>query len=225
VDVSAEIPREDEIEKAGRLTAVAAAAPCGERPAESPLALQRALLALAACLVRTAGLLVRRRIRQPIASRGREIFFADGSSAVVYRETVIDRPPPASPAVLVVGFRLRHVHRQWSHALFRLESELNTLLFAGFRGLVSKLWLRHDQHGLYRGFYQWDDPELAVAYVRALWWALALVSETASIQYAVLPGLFRDEVLADPAVIDASLRAAPGGWWRPQRPPSPRSAP
>jgi hypothetical protein len=96
-----------------------------------------------------------------------------------------------------------------------VESELNTVLFAGFPGLVSKLWLRHDQHHLYRGFYQWDGPERAVAYVRALWWVLALVSEPESIHYAVLPDLDRDKVLAEPAVIDARLNAAPGGWWRP----------
>jgi membrane protein len=60
---------------------------------------------------------------------------------VVYRETVIDRPPALLPAVLVVSFRLRHVNRGWAHSLFRPESELNTVLFAGFPGLVSKLWL------------------------------------------------------------------------------------
>jgi hypothetical protein len=100
--------------------------------------------------------------------------------------------------------------------LFRLESELNTVLFAGFPGLVSKLWLRHDQHGVYRGLYQWDDPEQAVAYVRALWWVLALVSEPGSIHYAVLPGLYRDQVVANPSVVD-TVAAAPGGWWRPSR--------
>jgi hypothetical protein len=116
--------------------------------------------------------------------------------------------------VLVVGFRLRRVHRPLAHALFRAESELNTVLFAGFRGLVSKLWLRHDQNGLYRGVYQWDGTEAAVAYVRALWWPLALVSEPGSIHYAVLPGLDRDCILADPDLVD-SVVARPGGWWRP----------
>ncbi len=116
--------------------------------------------------------------------------------------------------MLVVCFRLRRVHRGWAHGLFRLESELNTVLFAGFPGFVSKLWLRHDEHGVYRGFYQWDDPALAVAYVRALWWVLVLVSERTSIHYAVLPGFDRDEVLADPSLID-TVSAAPSGWWRP----------
>jgi hypothetical protein len=88
------------------------------------------------------------------------------------------------------------------------------VLFAGFPGLVSKLWLGHDQDGLYRGLYQWDDPDQAVAYVRALWWALALVSEPDSIHYAVLPGLDRDQVMANPSLVD-HLTAAPGGWWRP----------
>ncbi|HLY82777.1 MAG TPA: hypothetical protein VKQ71_07320 [Acidimicrobiales bacterium] len=113
-----------------------------------------------------------------------------------------------------MSFRLRWIRSGWAHALFRLESELNTVLFAGFPGLVSKLWLRHDQRGVYRGFYQWDGADLAVAYVRALWWVLALVSERGSIHYAVLPGLDRDEVLVDAALVD-TLAAAPGGWWRP----------
>lgn len=85
--------------------------------------------------------------------------------------------------------------------MFRLESELNTVLFAGFSGLVSKLWLRHDERHVY---------------VRALWWVLALVSEPGSIHYAVLPGLERNQVLADPALVDTVV-AAPGGWWRPAK--------
>jgi hypothetical protein len=162
-------------------------------------------------------LLAQRRIRQPAGGRGRSICFADGTVGTVYRETVLAGRAPASPAVLVVCFRLRHVHAPWAHALFRSESELNTILFAGFAGFRSKLWLSHDRRGIYRGFYQWDDPQLAVAYVRALWWALALVSEKESIHYAVLPGLDRDEVLDNPRVVDEALRVAPGGWWRPRK--------
>ncbi len=136
---------------------------------------------------------------------------------MVYRETAVDRPAPVSPAVLVVCFRLRHVHSERLHALFRIESELNTVLFAGFPGLVSKLWLSHDQNDLYRGFYQWDNPELALLYVRSLWWVLALVSEPGSIKYTVLPDFDRDAVLTEPAIIDDGLDAAPAEWWRPVR--------
>jgi hypothetical protein len=198
--------------------ALGAAALSEDTSEQPPLRLRCATRALALCAWRTAGLVASRQIRQPARNLGRRIAFGDGSSAVVYRETVIGGPAPDAPAVLVVCFRLRHVRTGWAHALFRWESELNTPLFAGFSGFVSKLWLVHDQHHLYRGLYQWEDPELAVSYVRALWWVLALVSEPGSIHYAILPGLDRDEVLADPAVIDARLTTAPGGWWRPVTP-------
>jgi hypothetical protein len=190
-------------------------AACDDSDGEQrPLGLRRALWELLRCAFSTAALLIRGRIRQPRTNVGREIRFEDGTAARVYRETVIERPPPSDPVVLVVGFRLRRVHHPMAHAAFRLQSELNTVLFAGFSGLVSKLWLRHDQDGLYRGIYQWDGADSAVAYVRALWWALALVSEPDSIHYAVLPGLDRDEILADPALV-ACVVARPGGWWRP----------
>jgi hypothetical protein len=69
---------------------------------------------------------------------GVRLGFADGTSARVYRETVVDRGPTLDPCVLIVEFRLRAV-RGPGHAAFRLESLLNTPLFAGFPGFVSKL--------------------------------------------------------------------------------------
>ena len=140
--------------------------------------------------------------------------FGDGSAGrSPYRETQVKDAAVDSPVVLVVGFRLRWV-RGWGHALFRMESLLNTPLFVGFPGFVSKLWLANDENGVYRGFYQWNGTKLADAYVRALWWVLALVSVRGSIHYVVLPDLRRDDVLADPTVLDG---LAPGGrqeWWR-----------
>ena len=64
------------------------------------------------------------------------------------------------PVVLVVAFRLRWV-RGRGHALFRAESLLNTPLFVGFPGFVSKLWVAHDEGHVYRGVYQWNGPALA----------------------------------------------------------------
>jgi hypothetical protein len=197
------------------VAALGSAAPAGATSEEPPMRLRCALGALMRCALRVAVLLVQGRISQPVDNLQRHIAFGDGSSAEVYLETLIDSPPPRSPAVLVVRFRLRRVRSERAHAAFQLESPLNTVLFAGFPGLVSKLWLRHDERGVYRGLYQWDNPRLAIDYVRALWWALALVSERASIHYAVLPGLDRDDVLARPSIIDEVLDAAPGGWWRP----------
>ena len=181
---------------------------------QPPLSARLAVKALGECALRTAALLVRRRLHQPDEHVGRSCSFADGTTALVYRETVVDHPPMQSPAVLVVGFRLRWVRSPWAHALFRLESVLNTLLFAGFPGFVSKLWLAHDEHRVYRGLYEWDDPVLAEDYVRALWWVLALVSVPSSIHYAVLPGMRRDDLLRDPHVADATVVDETLGWWQ-----------
>jgi len=207
------------VDEEGRRLALGAAAASTAEGEERPLRLRCALRALLACARHTVLLVVRRRLHQPVGNLGRCIPFADGTTAEVYRETVIDAPPPLLPSVLVVCFRLRGIRRAWEHSLFRRESVLNTVLFAGFPGLVSKLWLRHDQRGVYRGLYQWDGPDRAVAYVRALWWVLSLVSEPGSVHYAVLPGLDRDQVVANPGLID-SLAAAPGGWWRPAGAPA-----
>jgi hypothetical protein len=175
-------------------------------PEPPPLAYPAALRALAGCFAGTARLLWRRRMHLPKERVGMRLRFADGTSARVYRETAVDRGATADPCVLVVAFRLRAV-RGRGHAAFRRESLLNTPLFAGFPGLVSKLWLADDERGRYRGLYEWDGPRLADNYARALWRVLALVSVRGSIHYVVLPGLRRDELLA---------RSHAGGaaWWR-----------
>ena len=102
-----------------------------ERP---PLPYLAALRALARCTTSTARLLRQRRLRLPVRWVGTRLHFADGTSARVYRETVVDRDATVDPCVLVVEFRLRAV-RGWGHAAFRAESLLNTPLFAGFPGL------------------------------------------------------------------------------------------
>ena len=114
----------------------------------------------------------------------------------MYRETVVDNVRHNEPCVLIVSFRLRIVHGRILHTLFRWESWLNTPLFAGFPGLVSKLWLAHDQNDVYRGVYEWDCTERAEYYARCLWRVLALVSARGSIGYAIGPGLGRDGALA-----------------------------
>jgi len=177
---------------------------------QPPLARRAALRALIGCAASTVRLLWQQRIHLPAGHVGTRLRFADGSSARVYRETVVDRGDPRDPCVLVVEFRLRAV-RGWGHAVFRRESLLNTPLFVGFPGFVSKLWLCHDERGRYRGLYEWDGPRRAGDYARALWRVLALVSVPGSIHYIVLPGLRRDELLARPQDLADGGTAA---WWR-----------
>jgi hypothetical protein len=172
---------------------------------QAPLGQRAALAALARCAGTTAGLLWRHRIHLRSSWVGRRLSFADGTSARVYRDTVVDRGTSQDPCVLVVEFRLRLV-RGWGHALFRGESLLNTPLFVGFPGFVSKLWLTCDERSRYRGVYEWDGPQQAEDYARALWRVLALVSVRGSIHYRVLPGLDRGDLpLACPEPV----------WWGP----------
>jgi nucleotide-binding universal stress UspA family protein len=67
---------------------------------QTPLPVPVALRALTRCVARTAMLLARRRIHLPRAHVGTRLRFADGTSARVYRETVVTRPAPRDPCVL-----------------------------------------------------------------------------------------------------------------------------
>jgi hypothetical protein len=180
---------------------------------ERPLAAAAAARALARCAQKSVAMMLDRRLHQPEQHVGSRYPFADGTTPVVYRETVADRPPSRAPVVLVVRFRLRRVRGEWGHAAFRAESVLNTVLFAGFPGFVSKLWFRHDERGQYRGLYEWDGSARATDYVRALWWALAVVSALDSIYYAIIPDLRRDQLLRDPTIVGPTPPEL-GRWWR-----------
>ena len=169
-------------------------------------------LAVAKCVGTSAAMLARRQVHLPAENVGRMLRFADGSTARVYRETAVVRQPAAEPCVLVVTFTLRLV-RGRAHRFFEAESLLNTPLFVGFPGFVSKLWCAHDTFGAYRGLYEWDGAERARSYAAALWRVLELVSVPGSISYKVLPGLRRDEVLADPARMQAASHPE-HAWWR-----------
>jgi hypothetical protein len=158
-------------------------------------------------------LLARHRVHLRQEHVGQRLHFGDGASARIYRETVVDGSPLEAPCVLLVEFRLRAV-RGWGHAVFRLESQLNTPLFVGFAGFRSKLWLAHDQREVYRGLYQWDSPALAERYARCLWHVLSLVSVPGSIHYAVLPGRRRDDVLRHPEELDRPSAEVGAEWWR-----------
>lgn len=179
----------------------------GVRPRHLPIS----LACFARCGAKTALLLVRGRLHQPTTNVGRRLAFADGTSARVYRETVVDRPAPDEPAVLVVQFRMRFLNGKRGQAYFRLVSMLNTPLFAGFPGFATKLWMAADEEGKYRGLYEWDDARLAENYVRALWWPLAVISRPDSIRYRVLTGYRRADLLT----AGHEFTAADSDWWKP----------
>ncbi len=180
---------------------------------QSPLPYGVAIRGLARCTATTARLAARARIHLRQEHLGLHLCFADGTAAPVFRETIVDRGPTEEPCVLLVEFKLRAV-RGFGHALFRRESILNTPLFVGFPGFVSKLWLANDRGGVYRGLYEWDGPARAEHYARCLWRVLALVSVRGSIHYRVLPGLRRDELLNQCHVLTGETVDDSAAWWR-----------
>jgi hypothetical protein len=181
---------------------------------QTPLPWVVAAAAEVRCIGASVHLLASRRVHLPSELVGIRVNFADGTRARVYRETVVEGVVAEEPCTLVVEFRLRLV-RGWAHTVFRCESLLNTPLFVGFPGYVSKLWLAHDQRNVYRGIYEWDGAERAERYARSLWRVLQLGCLPTSIHYIVLPGLRRDELLTAPPVIAATGDQAGATWWRP----------
>jgi hypothetical protein len=182
---------------------------------QTPLPYRVAVPALMRCFGATFGMLARGTIHLPKERIGMRVRFANGASARVYRETVVDGEP-TDPCALVVEFQLWRwaIRGRRTHALFRWESLLNTPLFVGFPGFVSKLWMTNDADGVYRGVYEWDGPERAEHYARSLWRVLALGSEPGSIHYRVLPGVRRDTLIAHPHLVEAEPDAEKA-WWRP----------
>ena len=133
--------------------------------AEEPLPRAVAARAVTRCALVTVGLLARRRTHLCGARVGLRLRFADETSARVFRETVVDRKPPEDPSLLVVEFRLRlRLLRDRWQRLFLWECILNTPLFVGFPGFVSKLWLDRDEQERYRGLYEWNDAAGAEFY-------------------------------------------------------------
>jgi hypothetical protein len=164
------------------------------------------------CVAATARLLAQSGTHLPRRLVGTHLQFANGTCARVFRETTVDRAEPQDPCLLVVRFRLR-IHRGRGHRFFRWECILNTPLFVGFPGFVSKLWLDRDEHDDYRGLYEWDGAASAARYAASLWRVLGLVCPVGAIDYVVLPGLRRTDVLENPAPL-VPLDAAGDAWWR-----------
>lgn len=180
---------------------------------EGRLPFRRAIIAIAHCIVTSIWLVLTGRIHQPRDRVGIRLRFADGSAADIYRETVVDASAPAEPVVLIVEFRLRAVHG-FSHRIFRWESLLNTPLFVGFEGFVSKLWLAHDGNEVYRGIYEWDGAQAANSYVGALKWILGLVCVPGSIHHWVVGHSNRDQWLAQTGELVRSAAIDNAEWWR-----------
>ena len=148
------------------------------------------------CILQTLVMLATGKIGMPGGEVGRRIVFADGSTSRIYRETTSMTDVIADPVLLVVRFRLRLIGtNRLAHALFRLESLLNTLLFAAHRGFRTKLWLTDTATGFYRGIYEWEGFDAVADYAEVLRVVLAPWAEADSFRYRVIEGPDRESFL------------------------------
>ncbi len=182
-------------------------------PGRTPISLSDAVVAEFRSTARFWSLLLNGRLCQPRQYGGARLTFANGASAHVFRETIAAQRRTDAPAVLLVEFRLRAI-RGRAHRVFERESILNTPLFAGFLGFVSKLWLTADENDVYRGIYEWDGADRAESYARVMCRMLALVSRRGSVAYHVIPGESRAHFLARAEKLAGAGPTDPDAWWR-----------
>jgi len=162
------------------------------------------LLAETRCVSRTLVMLARNEVTMPTGNLGRTIRFADGTASQIYRETATGPTRADDLVLLAVRFRLRFIgmSRFW-HFAFRVESLLNTVLFAAHRGFHTKLWLTDRETGFYRGIYEWRGRDAAFEYLETLRVVLTPWAQTGSFAYEVVEGVSREDY------VDGCV---PAGW-------------
>jgi hypothetical protein len=169
------------------------------------------------CVARTLVLLARNEIAMPVDNVGRLVAFADGTRSQVYRETAMRRRRYQDLVLLVVRFRLRLIgSSRIAHWLFRLESVLNTLLFAAHLGFQTKLWLTDRRTWFYRGIYEWEGKEAALQYAETLRVVLRPWVQPGSFAYQVVEDRSREEYLEGGAA--ESTPGPESAWWSPVGP-------
>ena len=170
----------------------------------------------ARCVFSTLLMLARHEIAMPRGNVGRTMRFADGTASEVYRETAMRQRQPDEFVLLAVRFRLRFIgDSRLMHFLFRVESLLNTVLFAAHPGFQTKLWLTDRITGYYRGIYEWRERPAAIDYLETLRVVLAPWVESGSFAYEVIEDISRHDYL-DGLMPDEEGRSS-GDWWRPVR--------
>jgi hypothetical protein len=183
--------------------------PASGRRAKSRLSV---LITEARCAVSTVLLLAHNEIALPDDNVGRVVGFGDGTRSQVYRETAMRKRRREGLVLLVVRFRLRFIgSSRLAHWLFRLESIMNTVLFAAHRGFQTKLWLTDRRTWFYRGIYEWEGEEAAVEYAETLRVVLRPWVQRGSFAYRLIRDRSRVEYLEG---AEMEKRQEPDdAWW------------
>mgnify|MGYP000314762389 CR=1 FL=1 len=158
-------------------------------------------------------------IEFPEARLGDTIETADGTTFVVYRETVrrSAEPDPSDEGVVLV-FKMRVTNRAardpFRAALFDPIANVATPFFAGLPGFRRKLWLAGEQPGEFLELYEWASEADAERFVDALRALIAPVDHAGTIEFDVVA---HDSVEAYVDAGAATWREAPPEANRPPR--------
>ena len=167
------------------------------------------LLAVSASMDRFCVLLIRGRIHQPRQQLGHRLTFANGVSARVCHETIVDERRSDTPAVVVFKYRLWSEQSWVQKAYLRASGVLITPFLAGLPGFVSKLWLTYDEPAVYGGVYEWDGAQRAELAAQTIRWILPSVAVPSSIAYQVSPNQTRDQYLAESQAVVSARSSEP----------------
>jgi len=142
-----------------------------------------------------------RSISRPRSRLGKRYRTDRGGDYEVFRETISEDGAAGTPAVLVVGFRLKVIgSNPAAHWLFQRVCLLTTPFWSGFRGFRVKLWMVDRDSKNYLGMYQWAGEEHARTYAEALSRVLRPLSTRDSVWYDLYPDEPLDPFLSAHAV-------------------------
>lgn len=141
------------------------------------------------CAWRTFGLLARRQLHLQHGRIGTTVAIPDGRQSVVFRESSRDGDPGSASVTLAVWFHLRGIPggSRIRRLFFERLCLVNTILFAGFAGYQSKLWMVDPVTSDYAGLYSWHSAEEAEPYARYIIRILSPLSSEGTVGYEILP--------------------------------------
>ena len=147
-------------------------------------------------LLRTAQLMVRRRVHFPRGQVGQYVTLADRRRYRIFRAVFVDAEgsQPLEPgAVFVPHFHVRNMPPR----LNIWFSWLPMLIILGLPGFRSKLWLIHEPTGDFAGLYEWDTAKDAKRYQDSI--AMTFMTRRSypeSVSSEVIPGCTAAAALA-----------------------------
>ncbi|MEF8828155.1 MAG: hypothetical protein V5A38_09995 [Halolamina sp.] len=171
--------------------------------------------------LRSVQLLLNGDVRVPENRVGQALETADGTTFVVYRETVLQPAVETANDGVVLLFRMEvtdpAARGPLRDLLFDPVANVATPFFVGLPGFRRKLWLAGERPGEFLELYEWESAAAANRFVDLLQALLAPVDYAGSAAFEVVD---HDSVEAYVDASDATWREEVPNRWRPPRRPS-----